>query len=157
MEHLPENVQTLLQHPMVTYAYTSTQESFLTRVVALRSEYIQPYLIEPLSAFLTNSTAMPDLLSIALLVIIFYISLRVLDYARRVIMFWVMLAFRLVFWGSVLGFAWYVYRVGIDTAGRDVGWLFGVISGFIQDFQQRAVTASNASSHDGKSGFSWGR
>lgn len=141
---------------MVTYAYTSTQENVLTRLTNVRSEYIQPYLIEPLSAFLTNSTAMPDLFSIVLLVIVFYISLRVLDYARRVIMFWVMLAFRLVFWGSVLGFTWYVYRVGIDTAGRDVGWLFGVISGFIQDFQQRAVAAANANPHDAKGG-SWGR
>lgn len=141
---------------MVTYAYTSTQENILTRLTTLRSEYIQPYLIEPLSTFLTTSTAMPDLFSIVLLVIIFYISIRVLDYARRVIMFWVMLAFRLAFWGSVLGFAWYVYRVGIDTAGRDVGWLFGVISGFIQDFQQRAVAAANANPHDPKSG-AWGR
>lgn len=81
---------------------------------------------------------MPDLISIALLAIILLISLKILDYARRVVMFWVLLVFRLVFWGSVLALALYVWRVGIENTGRDLGWVFGVVEGFVGDFQAQA-------------------
>lgn len=87
---------------------------------------------------------MPDLVSILLLAIILLISLKILDYARRVIVFWVMLALRLVFLGTALGLAWYVYRVGVENAGRDLGWVWGVVEGFVGDFQSRGAAAANA-------------
>lgn len=92
---------------------------------------------------------MPDLISIILLAIILLISLKVLDYARRVIMFWVLLAFRLVFWGTVLGLAWYVYRVGVENAGRDLGWAWGVVVGFVEDWQRSAAAAAAAAATAG--------
>jgi hypothetical protein len=81
---------------------------------------------------------MPDLLSICLLAIIILVSLKILDYACRVIMFWVVLAFRIVFWGSLLGVGYYVYRVGVEDAARDLGWLFGVVSGFVGDYVEKS-------------------
>lgn len=87
---------------------------------------------------------MPDLISIILLAVILLISLKVLDYARRVIMFWVLLAFRLVFWGTVLGLAWYAYRVGVENAARDLGWVWGVVVGFVEDWQRSATAAATA-------------
>ena len=155
LTRIQENLQTLLQYPSVTFLRTSTQEHLTSQLSHLRATYVQPYLIQPLSAFLTSS-AMPDLLSIFLLVIILFISLKVLDYARRVIMFWVSLAFRLVFWGSVIGIAWYVYRVGVENASRDFGWLWGVLEGFFQDFQARGVAAANVNSNAGGSRAGWG-
>ncbi|EKV17341.1 hypothetical protein PDIG_15700 [Penicillium digitatum PHI26] len=106
---------------------------------------LQPYLIEPLSSVLASySSSMPDLLSIFLLAIIIIVSLKVLEYAYRVVMFWVMLAFRLAFWGSILGLGWYIYSVGIENAGRDFGWLYGVIYGFVDDFQEKSKIAAAA-------------
>ena len=87
---------------------------------------------------------MPDLFSILLLAVLLLISLKILDYTRRMVMFWVTLAFRFVFWGSIIGIGWYVYSVGVENAGRDVGWLWGVIEGFVQDFQARSAAAANA-------------
>lgn len=42
--------------------------------------------------------------------------------------------------------AWYVYYAGWEKAGRDVGWVWGVVMGFAEDFQ-RGVEG-------GKKGFS---
>lgn len=99
---------------------------------------------------------MPDLISVLLLAIILLISLKILDYARRMVVFWVTLAFRLVFWGSVLGLGWYVWRVGVENAGRDLGWVWGVVEGFVEDFQGRAAAAASSTGGGGGGGNVFG-
>ncbi|KAJ5546618.1 Nuclear pore assembly and biogenesis protein APQ12 [Penicillium frequentans] len=156
MDFLPENIQTLLQHPTVSFLRTTTQSQVTTQLANLRSAYVQPYIVEPLSTFLTSTStaAMPDLLSWSS----FFISLKILDYARRLVMFWVMLAFRVAFWGSLIGLGFYVYQVGVENAGRDLGWLFGVAMGFVEDFQKGGSTSggwvpgSGPGSESGKRG-----
>lgn len=101
----------------------------------LRTAYLDPYIIRPLSALLASST--PDLVSVLLLALILLVSLKVLDYARRVVVFWITLALRLLFWGVVLSVAWYVYRFGWEKASADAGWLWGVAEGFVENFQAR--------------------
>jgi hypothetical protein len=106
---------------------------------------LEPYFIEPLSSFMASySSSMPDLLSICLLAIIILVSLKILDYACRVVMFWVFLVCRIIFWGSILGLGWYIYSVGIENAGRDFGWLWGVLYGFVDDFQEKGKAAAAA-------------
>ncbi|KAJ6143181.1 Nuclear pore assembly and biogenesis protein [Penicillium samsonianum] len=145
MDFLPENLQTVLQNPAFTYLQTTTQDHLTTKLSHLRTMVLQPYLIEPVSSFLASySSSMPDLLSIFLLAIIIFVSLKILDYAYRVVVFWVTLAFRLVFWGSILGVGWYVYSVGVENAGRDFGWLWGVVYGFVADFQEKSKIAAAA-------------
>ncbi|KAA8652057.1 Apq12 family protein [Aspergillus tanneri] len=70
-------------------------------VSALRTDYLEPYVIRPLATMLASS--MPDLVSVLALAFVLLISLKILDYARRVIMFWVSLVLRLIWWGLVLG------------------------------------------------------
>ncbi|KAJ5946478.1 Nuclear pore assembly and biogenesis protein APQ12 [Penicillium verhagenii] len=139
MDFFPENVQTFLQNPTVAFLRTTTQSQVTAQLANLRSAYVQPYVVEPLSSLLTytNSAQMPDLVSVFMLVVILFISFKVLDYARRLVMFWVMLAFRLLFWGSLLGLGVYVYQVGVENAGRDLGWLWGATMGFVEDFQTK--------------------
>jgi hypothetical protein len=140
----------------MSYLKSHTQETLTTHLSGIRESYIQPYIITPLSSLLasTSTTTMPDLVQLLILGLVLFISLKVLDYARRVIMFWVMLVFRLVFWGSVLGLGLYVYRVGVENAGRDLGWLWGVVLGFVEDFQARAAANNGASGN--ASGRGWG-
>ncbi|KAJ5185484.1 Nuclear pore assembly and biogenesis protein APQ12 [Penicillium cf. griseofulvum] len=145
MDFLPENLQTVLQNPTFTYLQTTAQDHLTSKLSHLRTMVLQPYLIEPLSTFLASySSSMPDLLSIFLLAVILFVSIKILDYAYRVVMFWVRLAFRLVFWGSILGVGWYVYSVGIENAGRDFGWIWGVVYGFVSDFQEKSKIAAAA-------------
>ncbi|KAJ5135785.1 Nuclear pore assembly and biogenesis protein APQ12 [Penicillium bovifimosum] len=140
-----ENFQTLLQNPTVAYLQSTTQDHLTSKLTHLRTMVLQPYLIEPMSTFLTTYTgAMPDLLSLFMLAIILLISIKVVNYAFRVVMFWVSLAFRLVFWGSLLGAGWYVYSVGVENAGRDLGWIYGVVVGLLGEFQEKSKTAAAA-------------
>ncbi|KAJ5740634.1 Nuclear pore assembly and biogenesis protein APQ12 [Penicillium malachiteum] len=157
MDFLPENLQSFLQHPTISYLRSTTQGQLTTQLSNIRTAYVQPYLIAPLSTLLTttSTTAMPDLLTVLMFVTILFISLRILDYARRLVMFWVMLAFRVFFWGSLLGLCWYVYTVGVENAGRDIGWIWGVVMGFVQDFQARAAASAANSGGAGAGAGSW--
>ncbi|KAL1966475.1 hypothetical protein VTN77DRAFT_4397 [Rasamsonia byssochlamydoides] len=151
MEYLQDTILPLLRDHYslsslqnLAASATATMPSSLlsAHLSHLRHEYLDPYIVEPLSALLASST--PDLVSVLLLLAILYISLRILDYARRVVMFWVMLVFRLVFWTCVIGAGLYVYNVGLERASREVSWLWGVAQGFVED-----VASSSSSSSKG--------
>ncbi|OJZ88161.1 hypothetical protein ASPFODRAFT_531582 [Aspergillus luchuensis CBS 106.47] len=139
--------QTLTSTPIASHL-ASLHTTYLTPYVShCRSAYLDPYLIHPLASLLTSSMPMPDLVSIFILALVLIISLKILDYARRLVMFWVNLALRLLWWALVLGALWYVYSVGIEKTGRDLGWLVGVAGGFVDGFRDgveggRAVTGS---------------
>jgi hypothetical protein len=78
------------------------------------------------------------------------------------ITFWVMLTIRLAFWVTFLGSAWYIYTVGWERAGREVGWVWGVAEGFVRDFQAGGVGSAAGQGYGGKGGYGgsgnvWGR
>ncbi|EAW07772.1 uncharacterized protein ACLA_024880 [Aspergillus clavatus NRRL 1] len=111
--YLPEYLHPLTQHPTLqtltrllppswAFAWPPTLTT-IPSLAALRSDYLTPYLVNPLAALLSSST--PDLISVLLLLLILFVSLKILDYARRVVMFWVRVVVRVLFWGSVLGAA----------------------------------------------------
>ncbi|KAL2006166.1 hypothetical protein VTN00DRAFT_9820 [Thermoascus crustaceus] len=140
MEYLQERIIPLIPTDYSNYSYQTvlqslTSTSLSSHLFHLRTAYLDPYIIRPLSTLLASST--PDLVSVLLLALILLVSLKVLDYARRVVVFWITLALRLLFWGVVLSVAWYVYRVGWEKASADAGWLWGVAEGFVEDFQAR--------------------
>ncbi|THC90952.1 hypothetical protein EYZ11_009581 [Aspergillus tanneri] len=114
-------------------------------VSALRTDYLEPYVIRPLATMLASS--MPDLVSVLALAFVLLISLKILDYARRVIMFWVSLVLRLIWWGLVLGLGWYVYTFGWERTNRDLGWVCGVAKGFVEGLQN----GFQGQGHSGKS------
>jgi hypothetical protein len=129
--------------------------SLSTPLTYFRNEYLNPYMIGPFSSLLTSST--PDLVTVVLLLLILYISLRILDYARRVIMFWIFLILRLIFWGLVIGGGVYVYNVGAEKAVRDVGWLWGVFQGFAEDLAVSAMPdTANQPGHGRTYGYTSG-
>lgn len=135
----PEYLLPLTTHPTIQQL---TSAPLTTHLATLRTTYLEPYLIQPLSTFLvattnlSSTTTMPDLLSILLLAVILLVSLKILDYTRRMVLFWVSLAVRLVFWGVLLGIGWYVYTVGVERAGREAGWVAGWVMGLVEDFQR---------------------
>ena len=105
---------------------------------------------------LASSTS--DLVSVLILALILIISLKVLDYARRVVMFWVTLALRLIWWGFILGAIWYAYNAGLEKTGRDLGWFYGVVKGFAEKFQDGFEGGQRSSSATGGwGGYASGR
>ncbi|CAG8379940.1 unnamed protein product [Penicillium salamii] len=145
MDFLPENFQTVLQNPTFTYLQSATQSHLVSKLTHLRTMVVQPYLIEQLSEFMASySASAPDLLTIFLLAIILFLSLKLLGYAYRIVMFWVTLVFRLVFWGSIIALGYHVYNAGPEKAYQDFGWLWGLLYGFVDDFQEKGKTAAAA-------------
>ncbi len=73
-----------------------------------------------LQPLLSKLTTAPDLATLALLLIILFLSLKILDMLRRAVMFWVALAIRAVTWGTVIfGILW-VFNRGVDGVVQDV-------------------------------------
>ncbi|RAL11418.1 Apq12 family protein [Aspergillus homomorphus CBS 101889] len=141
MDYLPDSIAQHLTSTTFSALTTHLNTTYLTPALThLRSAYIDPYLIRPAAGYLANSSAagaggsspaMPDLVSVVLLVAILFISLKVLDYARRVVMFWVGLLWALIWWGTIVGLVLWVYLHGVERAAQDAGWLFGIARGFL--------------------------
>ncbi|KAL2363948.1 hypothetical protein RJZ56_003158 [Blastomyces dermatitidis] len=144
MEVIQEYVIPALQNankyipPSISLQALSYYSTFTTHFLPISQQYLQPYFLTPLQTLLNSP---PDLTSLLVLCLLLFISLRVLDYARRIITFWVMLVFRLAFWGSVIGGAYYVYVVGWERAGREAGWLLGLLQGFVEEMWANSLEA----------------
>ncbi|KAH7095392.1 nuclear pore assembly and biogenesis-domain-containing protein [Paraphoma chrysanthemicola] len=82
-----------------------------------------------LTPLLTRAITQPDVASILALLAIFFISLKILDMAYRAVMFWVKMAFRLVFWGAIVLLGLWVWNRGVDGFVDDVGGLVEYWSG----------------------------
>ncbi|KAF2430600.1 hypothetical protein EJ08DRAFT_239079 [Tothia fuscella] len=67
----------------------------------------------------------PSLATVALLLIIFLISLKILDMLWRAVVFWVKLATRIVFWGGIAVLGCWVYVRGVEGVVEDVGSAVG--------------------------------
>ena len=68
----------------------------------------------------------PDLATIALLLIIVFISLKILNMLWQTVVFWVRLAARIVFWGGLVALAVWMYSRGPEGVMEDVGYWYSV-------------------------------
>ncbi|KAF4944347.1 hypothetical protein F66182_18671, partial [Fusarium sp. NRRL 66182] len=111
MEYLQDNVLPTLQTYSIllfrkTLSTLSNPQDADKLLSNIQQKYLEPYLLVPLANILDTSTSAfssANILSFITLLLVLYISLRILDYARRVIMFWVMLVVRIIFWAAVIG------------------------------------------------------
>ena len=107
--------------------------SFQSQLQEIHDQYLAPYLLDPLNNILSSRIHPKDVVSLVVVLAIFIVSLKVLDYARRIIMWWVSMAVSLIFWIALMGGGWYVYNVGIEKAMQDVGYVWGLAEGFLVD------------------------
>jgi hypothetical protein len=68
----------------------------------------------------------PDLATVALLVIILFVSLKILNMLYQTFVFWLRMAWRIVFWGSLAALALWMYHRGPEGAVEDVGYWWNV-------------------------------
>lgn len=129
----------------------------------IQSGYITPSYLRPFTAMTTviksyllpliNHVAQkPDLTSIALVLIILFLSLKVLNMLWQAVMFWVRLATRIVFWGGAIVLLLWLFNRGVDGAIEDVGYWTRVWNGNYQYWKDQ--TQSARALHDNfKTGF----
>lgn len=83
----------------------------------------------------------PDLATIALLLIIFFLSLKLLDMLWQAVMFWLRLVRRIVFWGGLALLGLWMYNRGPEGAMEDIGYWFDVWAGEYRYWKEQAETA----------------
>lgn len=118
-----------------------------------QQDFLEPYLLTPIANIVDSSASgfsSANILSFVILLLTLYISLRILNYARRVVMFWIMLVARLTFWMVLIGVGLWVYNVGVEQALRDAGYLWGVVQGLVEEFMANANAESMAGTHSGR-------
>ena len=62
----------------------------------------------------------PDLATIALLLVVVLVSLKILNMLLQTVTFWLRMARRLAFWGGLVGLAVWMYTRGPDGVAEDV-------------------------------------
>jgi hypothetical protein len=67
--------------------------------------------------------------TLALLALVLFVSLKVLDILRRQIVYWISVAVRLSMWVAVAVVGFYVYQRGLEQSLEDVGWVIGLLAG----------------------------
>jgi len=97
-------------------------------------------------------TTSPDLASIALLIIILFFSLKILDMAWRAVLFWVKLAARMVFWGALVLGSLYVWNRGVDGTVDDAQELALYWADQYAYYQQQAEMARKLGAQGGGGG-----
>lgn len=64
----------------------------------------------------------PDLATIALLLVILFISLKLLNMLWQTILFWVNLARKVVFYGGLVGLGLWMYTRGAEGVQEDISY-----------------------------------
>ncbi|KAH9827109.1 Nuclear pore assembly and biogenesis [Teratosphaeria destructans] len=103
-------------HHARAYQAYSTYRPYLTRFLSLLDTargYIEP-LIDQIST-------KPDLATIALLLVIILVSLKILDMLWQTLTFWLRLVRRTLFWGMLVSLGFWVYARGVEGVVEDVG------------------------------------
>jgi hypothetical protein len=137
----PSDAISAIADQIINLFLPSSTSSFST-LDAFQRDYIAPYILSPLQSLLpgtrsttsrssTNSGGMPDLLSILALIVIAFVSFRVLDYVRRVVMWWIMLALKLCLLLLFVQVGWYVSQYGWEKTLSDADWAWGILEGFL--------------------------
>jgi hypothetical protein len=88
-----------------------------------------------LSPLLLRVLSQPDLTSVLLLLVLAFISFKVLDMMYRTVIFWVSLALRLTMWGAIGMTGFWIYNRGVDGFVEDV---HGLVEHWTGEYQKYA-------------------
>lgn len=91
-------------------------------------------LLDRLAAMLASS---PDVVVILLLLGLIVATLQIISFAKRIVMFWTRMLFRLLFWTGLVLFVSWAYQRGLEVTARDLMVVVSRLVGFgmgVKDF-----------------------
>jgi hypothetical protein len=133
-----------LRDVQAAFSHMTSLGSVLSRANAFTSSLVS-----------SVSSTSPSLGSIALLLIILFLSLKILGMLYRAVMFWVFLAARVLFVGTGVFLAVWMWNRGPEGAWTDVHYWSGYWTGEYQRWERQAQRASGFDGVSKKGGF-WG-
>ena len=117
--------------PYAPYLAPIYRALFMTQSLLYRYvfPFVYPLYILSNNAIQSLTSDAPDLITLGILAAAFVISLKVLDYMRRTIIYWMSMAIRLGMWATLAGAVFYVSQRGMEQSVEDFGWLWGLLAG----------------------------
>ncbi|PSK37447.1 hypothetical protein B9Z65_2189 [Elsinoe australis] len=146
MEEIQEHITSLYTFYNTHSSTISTITNYITRLNLFLQSHILPFFL--------RLTEKPDLASLALLLILLFISLKVLNLLYQAVMWWVRLAFRLVFWGAIIATVTWLFVRGPDGVMDDMSRLADTWKGEYGYWQAREQEARYF--RDGRPGYAGG-
>lgn len=101
--------------------------------------YYSSYLRAYTTPILNAVTQKPDLATIALVLLILLLSLKLLNMLWTAVIFWVRLAYRIVFWGGLAAVALWMWTRGPDGVVEDLGYWAGAWNEEYKYWKEREV------------------
>ncbi|KAI5295493.1 hypothetical protein KEM52_001216 [Ascosphaera acerosa] len=151
--HAPQSVLAYGSYFASTFdaAYRDVQHSVVEPV-------LWPYVLRPIKQLLDSPPTLGNIIALA---VFLWVAFQILEYMRRVIMFWVKLIFRLMIWAAIGTFLWYVYTMGMEEAVRMVAGVVSSIHGAIVPMVDNAFAFPATGGTRGQgyagSGRQWGQ
>lgn len=109
-------------YALQAYSLYTSSEPYLRPVRQLVWQ-LQAASVPLVNQFLTFSQEQPAIITLFLLAFMLVISLQILNFARRVIAWWMRLVVRLVFYGGLIVLALAIWQRGVGETVEDVsGW-----------------------------------
>jgi hypothetical protein len=79
----------------------------------------------------------PDLATLALLLIVLFISLKILNMLYQTVVFWLRMAWRLVFWGGLISLGLWMYTRGPEGVTEDLQHWYQTWNGEYQHWTEQ--------------------
>ena len=121
-EHNANNIHQYLPYAHQGYTYLSTMRSYIL-------------------ALIEQVSRKPDLATIALLLVILFISLKLLNMLWQTFIFWFNMARKLAFWGGLVALGLWMYTRGFEGVQEDVQYWIQVWGQERDHFRERERTA----------------
>lgn len=127
--------------------------------------YLTPLLLPLLNRAAVFAQDSPAIITVGLLLLLFVISLQILNLARRMIVFWTRILFQILFYGGLVVLSMVVWQRGLGrTAGDLADWAVEIQQVWLMEYrrwegyqnQGRAgVKAGNYNVRAGNAGTGW--
>ncbi|KAI5369627.1 Putative nuclear pore assembly and biogenesis protein, APQ12 [Septoria linicola] len=125
---LRDQIPKLASNPTY-WSYIGTVYYYITLV----SSYLRPIF----NNLVRSITTKPDLATVALLLVILFISLKILGMIVGTVLYWFRLARSVAFYGSMIMLALWMYTRGPGGCAEDAGYWWGVWKGFYNHWSEQ--------------------
>lgn len=88
----------------------------------------------------TDSPSTDALVSAVALFVVFILSLKVLGFVRRQIMWWISMATTILTWGGMAFVGWHVYTFGVEDSVAAAADLLGMVIGALTGLSQEGTS-----------------
>ncbi|SMR43401.1 unnamed protein product [Zymoseptoria tritici ST99CH_1E4] len=105
-----------------------------------------------LTPLIAQISQKPDLATAALLLVILFVSLKILNMLLQSVLFWMRMARKVVFWVGLMAVSVWLYNRGPEGAVEDVQHLARTWTGEYQHWKEQERVARMVSQGQGKQG-----